>query len=375
MGAEVGAPTGWGQYMLGLARGLDAHGHRVIIPAALNERGILPMDLPRMRSLVGPMPDGGEPGWLFRALGNELGGRYDLPAHVKQVALCVFEDTGALDDNAVDRLRAYDALIAPSVWVLQQLEAKGLDATVCHQGYDERVFVRAERPDPYQVARGTPRPVHVFSGGKLEFRKGQDIVVEAVRRFRATPEGAGAVLVTAWHNPWPATMDGVWLSGYVRGVPNVTAGRADIVGWLALNGLPPEAVIDCGPLSPPELAHVLRSCDVGVFPSRCEGATNMMLVEALGAGLPCIVSSGHGHADTPARTFVSSNGRPVPSGCRLYRGTDGWTEADVDAIVPHLRIAPVVSVAPTGWDWPAAAQAFVRALAGRQDRQEPVESN
>ena len=37
-------------------------------------------------------------------------------------------------------------------------------------------------------------------GGKLEMRKGQDIIIRAFRLFsQRVPE---AVLVTAWHNPW-----------------------------------------------------------------------------------------------------------------------------------------------------------------------------
>lgn len=179
------------------------------------------------------------------------------------------------------------------------------------------------------------RPLHIFTGGKLEFRKGQDIVIEAFRRFRETTEGKDAKLVTAWDNPWPQTMDGIWLSGYVKGVPSVKQGRADIVGWLAANGIPEDAVIDCGKLSPAEMAQTIRRSDVGVFVSRAEGATNMVLVEALACGLPCIVSDGHGHRDLGYPTVPATG--TVPTGCRLYKSTEGWSETDPDAIVRVLK--------------------------------------
>lgn len=46
-----------------------------------------------------------------------------------------------------------------------------------------------------------PVPVVLHAGGKLEFRKGQDLVVAAMRRF--LPHHPDARLLFAWHNPWP----------------------------------------------------------------------------------------------------------------------------------------------------------------------------
>lgn len=278
LGWTPGALTGWGTFGVGFARSLHEAGFEVRLPGGIEEAGILPLDRPLFRQLVRPMPMDTD-GWLFVPLGNGLEAKPDyLTPNIKTCGLCVFEDAGALDDAAVERLKSYDQLIAPSRWVQGLLQAKGLDVPVCHQGYDGRVFFPAKsQGGTYHIRSETPRP-HVFSGGKLEFRKGQDIVVEAFRRFRSTPEGANAVLVVCWDNPWPRTMDGIWLSGYVKGVPTVKNGKADVTGWLEINGIPREAVIDAGRLSPPEMAQLLRSCDVGVFPSRCEGATNLVMV-------------------------------------------------------------------------------------------------
>lgn len=64
----------------------------------------------------------------------------------------------------------------------------------------------------------------VFSGGKLEYRKGQDMVVAAFLRFqrRVAPE---AVLVTAWHTLYPALFAGLQVLGHVSPKPETLKNR------------------------------------------------------------------------------------------------------------------------------------------------------
>jgi hypothetical protein len=57
----------------------------------------------------------------------------------------------------------------------------------------------------------------VFSGGKMEMRKGQDIVVAAFARFIADGEHEDAVLMTAWHNQWPKLVSTIADMGIVKG--------------------------------------------------------------------------------------------------------------------------------------------------------------
>ena len=179
----------------------------------------------------------------------------------------------------------------------------------------------------------------VFSGGKLEYRKGQDIAIAAFRLFRNTPEGKGAVLVTAWHNPWPQTMEGIWAAGHVKGAPKVVRGRADLTPWLELNGVPREAHLDLGQLTQAESAVAIRECDVAIFPNRCEGATNMVLSETLALGLPCVFGDWTGQADLcRAGANWSCDGAKNPPS-RIFRGTDGWMETNPADIVLHLQTA------------------------------------
>lgn len=384
LGWSPGARSGWGQFGVHFARTCTEAGYRVTIPG-LDQSGVMPTDLPDLERLVSTgLPEGD--GWLFMPLGNGSGPRptIDDRPDLKVAGIIFVEDTGSIDAAA---LNTYDVIVAGSRWTERVLKEKGVERVVlCHQGYDGRVFFPPPEPPMERIQqcegssffervpiprreRKPSRPM-IFSGGKLEFRKGQDIVVEAFRRFRATPEGKDAVLVTNWQNLWPNTMDGIWLSGYVKGVPVVRNGRADIVGWLEKNGLPRESVIDCGFMSQPEVAQVMRSCTVAVFPNRAESGTNLPLVEALATGIPCVMAGVHGQADSanhyaPVPPWLLQRAGTVPAGCPLYHSTEGWTEPDPEEVVEGLRFTfdtPRQTHYADYWDWSARGPAIVDAV-------------
>jgi len=378
LGWQIGTLTGWGQFGAHFARTLTQAGYRVILPpgSLTTMDGVLPLDRSLLQSLQGPLPGTGD-GWLCMAIGNGMEERpTGLPDSIKVAGIIFCEDTGAID---AAKLNAYDVIVAGSRWTQRVLEEKGVERVIlAHQGYDHRVFfppVTVSQPaldgvsvqNPGGLSKRITDRVTVFSGGKLEFRKAQDTVVEAFKRFRQTPEGRDAVLVTAWDNQWPKTMDGIWLSGYVKGVPSVRNGKADVVSWLVANGVPAGAVIDCGRMTPPELAHVLRNCTVGIFPNRAESGTNLVLVEALASGLPCVASAGHGHDDVTSG--YSASGLDVPTGCPLYRSTDGWVESAPGHLAAMLDLEPqrIGTFDRNYWSWsvrgPAMAEAILASAA------------
>jgi hypothetical protein len=69
----------------------------------------------------------------------------------------------------------------------------------------------------------------VFSGGKLEYRKAQDIVLAAFRIF--VNRHKEALLVTAWHCPWQGLAGALDASGLVSPVQFDDEGNVDVVGW------------------------------------------------------------------------------------------------------------------------------------------------
>ena len=104
-------------------------------------------------------------------------------------------------------------MIAGSGWNRNVLSGLGFrNVRLVHQGVEDRTF----RPGP-KSGRFANRFV-VFSGGKLEFRKGQDIVLAAFKRFHA--KHSEALLVAMWGNPWPETERTLAESSCVNGLPD-----------------------------------------------------------------------------------------------------------------------------------------------------------
>lgn len=290
-----------------------------VLARILSDAGghIVDADYPAIRGL-GP---GLEPG--------PAGARLRTP---RNAGVTFLEDT-AISDQARAWGNACDVLIAGSHWTARLLAANGLARVrTVQQGIDPSVF----HPGPRSgLLEGR---FVIFSGGKLEYRKGQDLVVAAFRIFlQRHPE---ALLVAAWHNAWPRTTVGVDRMDHVRGVPRADgAGGLDIAAWLVANGIPAENLLVPGPLPNSAMAPLLRDADVAVFPNRCEGGTNLVAMEAMATGVPCILSANTGHLDLIREDscYPLTLQRPVAGGCPLYQGYEGWGESDVGEIVELME--------------------------------------
>jgi tetratricopeptide (TPR) repeat protein/glycosyltransferase involved in cell wall biosynthesis len=341
---EVRGDTGWGVYGLNLATQLAQRGDVTPIVLACDEASLPPIARHRLRdtlassraasqALTDPSAVVTVDGTMLRAFGNGfIGAPHTSRIRAERnVGIVFFEDTH-FDAEAIDRGRALDAVIAGSSWNSELLRAHGLaNIHTVIQGIDPTVF----HPAPRTGAFGD-RFV-VFSGGKLEYRKGQDIVVAAFRRFREThPE---ALLITAWHNHWPQLITDLELAGHVSGVPRAVGGKLMVTEWLAANGIPERATIDVGCVPNGMMGQIVREADVALFPNRCEGGTNLVAMECMAAGVPTIVSANTGHLDL-TRTggcFALRSQRNVPRPTRYFTGTDGWGESDVGEIVALLE--------------------------------------
>jgi len=369
LGWQVGGQSGWQLFAAHLALGLARNGAQVHIADNIEPRGLSPTLLPSIQQMI---VRGDRNEWRIRidGSGNHFPEAPDVKNRVK-VCLAVFEDSHLPDDRK-HCWGTFDRVIACSTWAQQRLDGWGVKADVWFQGSDDSIFFPAPK-------RRSDDRFYVFSGGKLEFRKGQDIVVAAFKRFLDTPEGKDAVLVTAWQNLWPQTMDGIWESGYVKGVPVSRLGQLDIVSWCVANGIPAANVLDLGMIRQPDLAATLRECDVGFFPNRCEGATNMILPETMLSGIPCIVSQNTGHLDAaPVHHCVPlMTQREVTLRTGLFTGYEGWGESEVDECVEALKrvrnmheqerkglTVPAANFSRKHFGWQAQAKKFYDMLNG-----------
>ena len=89
-----------------------------------------------------------------------------------------------------------------------------------------------------------------------------------------------------------------------------------------------------GPIS--SLRAQLRAqADVALFPNRCEGGTNLVAMEAMASGIPCILSANTGHMDL----INEDNCYPLlkQSEVTSFTNTKDWGESDVAEVVENLE--------------------------------------
>jgi glycosyltransferase involved in cell wall biosynthesis len=249
------------------------------------------------------------------------------------VGVIFFEDT-MISADGLARARGYDLIVAGSTWNRRIAEARGLTNVVTVlQGVDTNQF----HPQP-RSAHLKDRFV-IFSGGKLEYRKAQDVVIAAFRVFHARhPE---AFLMIAWGNQWPAIMPTIERSRYIDGKPEEGAdGNLNIGAWLERNGVPAGAYQDLGLASNRAMPGFLAAADIALFPNRCEGGTNLVAMEAMAVGIPAILAMNTGQLDIAGheRCYPLCRQGPVAP-YDPYGGTEGWGEPDLDETIEALEVA------------------------------------
>jgi tetratricopeptide (TPR) repeat protein/glycosyltransferase involved in cell wall biosynthesis/ADP-heptose:LPS heptosyltransferase len=350
LGWQLSSMTGWGIYGMNLTLQLLKSPSVTpgFYPVLLMPPAINPADLnPLYRALLQPIFSNYQklqelmsrnPGKqiacdfpVIQALGKNLNS-LDIPRGNKNIGVIFLEDTN-MTAEARRNAENYDIIIAGSTWNEKLLKHYGINH-VCtvQQGIDPSIF----HPAPKSNLWGD-RFV-IFSGGKLEFRKGQDIVIAAFKEFqRRHPE---ALLITAWHNFWPQYMQGLEQAGNVVGLPEVGENnQIKIAEWLIANGLPPDSFIDLGIVPNHQIGQILREADVAIFTSRCEGGTNLAAMETMACGIPTILSANTGHLDLihDHHCYALSRQRPVQPTPHFFTGVVGWGESEVSEAISALE--------------------------------------
>ncbi|MFA5040320.1 MAG: glycosyltransferase [Bdellovibrionales bacterium] len=227
----------------------------------------------------------------------------------------------------------YDMFIAISKWNADYLKSLNVGPVhLCYQGIDPGFFYPAPGSGLYR-----DRFV-IFSGGKFEYRKGQDIVLAAFKRFYEKHKDA--LLVTCWQNLNLPDTAAFALAGHCDGVP---LGRADKIGlqltqWLLKQGLPQESFIDIPFTNNLVIPSILRDCDMAVFPNRCEGGTNLVAMEAMACGVPTYVSYNTGQKDLVDLIgcgAFKTQGKVKPS--PTMQSVEDWGETTVDEVVAAME--------------------------------------
>jgi len=271
----------------------------------------------------------------------------------------VFEQE--LTDRSVENAKRFDVVFVASNWCLERMREKGIpNGGLLLQGIDTRIF------RPAESKREDQRFV-LFSGGKFELRKGQDLVLRAFRVLaRKFPD---MTLVTSWHNLWRSSLQTMAASAHIRFELKGSAWANQLAHLCAINDIDPQRVVALPPGNPEQMAAAYRKADLGLFPNRCEGATNLVLMEFLACGRPAIVSFNSGHCDVVSdqTAILLKNQRNLEIKDAGNRVTARWKEVSVDDIIAaveyayHHRAETQILGARAAaelarWDWARAAQ-------------------
>jgi len=386
IGWRLSSLSGWGVYGTNLALQLKSMGRGPILLAPAHR---LDLDTSEAQALAPAFRRQADLQEILGKLGHM---EFDFPvlhslrndfepaldrqiAHgSRNIGIIFFEDTN-FSAEGLARARDYDLIITGSTWNKEILEAHGLTHVVnVFQGIDANLFRPAEPGG--DKASNYPGRFVIFSGGKLEYRKAQDVVIAAFRQFHGKhPE---ALLIFAWGNQWPAIMPTVARSPFVTGAPDIGAGGVIEIGtWLEANGLPGESFVDLGMPANRAMPAILASVDAALFPNRCEPGTNLVAMETMAAGVPSILAANTGQLDIAdaVHSFPLMRQSPVAP-YPPYAGTEGWAEPDADEALEMLeaifadrqdaarRAAVGVGFMRDQFSWPGQIAKLVAAIDG-----------
>jgi ADP-heptose:LPS heptosyltransferase/glycosyltransferase involved in cell wall biosynthesis len=227
----------------------------------------------------------------------------------------------------------YDLVFAGSTWCKERLWEAGIKhVEVLIQGVDQEIFY------PITVEKGQDQFV-IFSGGKFELRKGQDLVLQAIKILQA--KYTDILLVNVWYNKWPQTMQLMEASPYIRFQLKGSSWLEVMDHVYLINGLDPGRIITYPIVSNHQLRSLYQQTDLGLFPNRCEGGTNLVLMEYMACAKPVIASYTSGHKDilTENNSLMLTHLRKFPVHDRQNRLIASWEEPSLDELVAAIEYA------------------------------------
>ncbi len=237
-----------------------------------------------------------------------------------------------LNDEAVKNSANYEIILGGSSWNEKKLNERGIENSgVLIQGIDSELFYPEEKEKNNDL-------FIIFSGGKFELRKGQDLVLKAVQIMQQ--KFPDTILINAWYNMWPDSMHSMYASKHIKYEYKPDTWKNFMVNLCRINNIDGNKVFTM-PITPNnKLRNLYLSSDIGLFPNRCEGGTNLVLMEYMACGKPVIASYTSGHKDV----ITENNSFPLKH-LHEFKLHDGkqliadWQEPDLDEMVAKLEFA------------------------------------
>ncbi len=239
----------------------------------------------------------------------------------------IFAENTTFTKEALQKAAQYSDIVAGSTWSKGVLEANGVkNVHTILQGVDVTNFHPAPRSGFFR------NRFVIFSGGKLEYRKGQDLVLLAFRVF--AKNHPDALLITAWSSPWSHYAETLNQNRDINPIELIN-GMVDPMAWTCANDISTDQVIHLGPVPNSDMPRILREANVALFPNRAESGTNLVAMEAMACGVPCVLSMNTGHLD-----LVGDGVHCLALGKQHsvnLDGCDGWGSSDLSEMVEVLE--------------------------------------
>lgn len=238
-----------------------------------------------------------------------------------------------LTDQSVENARKFDKVLAGSTWNAEKLNEKGIHNTgVLIQGIDPQKFYPSPKISNQDL-------FVIFSGGKFELRKGQDLVLRAFKILQ--DKYPDMILINAWFNMWEATMESMRVSPHIKYDMQGETWKNKMINLLQANGINGERVFTL-PIVPNEkLREIYQNTDIGLFPNRCEGGTNLVLMEYMACAKPVIASYNTGHKDilTEENSLMLTEMKDFHLHDESGKLVADWKEPSIDEIVAKIEWA------------------------------------
>jgi len=266
---------------------------------------------------------------VIQSFGNDFTYTNNQHWGKRNIGFIFFENTN-FSVRGLARAQELDLVITGSRWNADVLAKSGLKKVAyVMQGVDVERFAQPQKKYDSNAKRFI-----IFSGGKLEFRKGQDIVLEAFKHFHQ--KFPDSVLMTAWHNPWPEISQNLAYSPFGFGPPKIEDNKADVADWCSRSGLPASAFIHIGQTPNTEMPKIYAQADIGLFPNRAEGGTNLVAMEVMASGVPVILSANTGHLDLIGQDNCIALEHQTPY---VDANCQDWGQSSIEEILQKLEYA------------------------------------
>jgi glycosyltransferase involved in cell wall biosynthesis len=223
----------------------------------------------------------------------------------------------------------YNLIFCGSAWCSEKLLAAGIENKVLIQGIDPEIFypiTREKRKDTFVI----------YSGGKFELRKGQDLVLKAVKILQDKYDDI--FMINSWNNFWPESLKTMQYSSHIKFEIKGKGWKEIMDNLYFINGLDQSRIETLEIVPYEQQREIFAMTDIGIFPNRCEGGTNLVMMEYMACGKPVIASYTSGHKDilNPENSFLLTDLKDYSIAAEPWIE---WQEASLEDLVDKIEYA------------------------------------